>query len=183
MTREEALDLIKDKVKTPELICHMQATAAIMEGLAKRLGEDEERWYLAGLLHDIDYDETKDDPERHSLLGAQWLEEMGFDEELVHAVKVHNYHHQLERTTAMDKALFATDPLSGLITATAYVMPTKTLAQVKVKSIKKKFKDKAFARGADREQIRTIEELGIELNEFFEIALTGMQGIAATIGL
>lgn len=183
MTREEALKLIEEKVQTQELIHHMMATAAIMEGLAERLGQDQEKWYLAGLLHDIDYEETKDAPERHSLVAAEWLQEMGLDEELVHAVKSHNDHEGVERTTPLDKALYATDPLSGLITATAYVMPTRTLAQVRVKSIKKKFKDKAFARGANREQIRTIEDLGIELNEFFEIALTKMQEIAASLDL
>jgi putative nucleotidyltransferase with HDIG domain len=183
VTREEALELIKERVHTPELIHHMQATAAIMEGLAARLGQDEEKWYLTGLLHDIDYEETKDDTDRHSLVAAEWLQELGFDEELVYAVKVHNDHEGMKRTTLLDKALYATDPLSGLITATAYVMPTRTLAQVRVKSIKKKFKDKAFARGANREQIRAIEELGIELNEFFEIALTRMQEIAASLDL
>lgn len=183
MTREEALKAIKVRVHTPELIHHMMATAAIMEGLAERLGQDQEKWYLAGLLHDIDYEETKDDPERHSLVAAEWLQELGLDEELVHAVKSHNDHEGVERTTLLDKALYATDPLSGLITATAYVMPTRTLAQVRVKSIKKKFKDKAFARGASRDQIRAIEELGVELNEFFEIALQGMQEIAASLDL
>ncbi len=183
MTREEALALIKEKVHTPELIHHMQATAAIMKGLAGRLGEDQEKWYLTGLLHDIDYEETKEDADRHSLLGAEWLEGLGLDEELVHAVKSHNDHEGVERTTLLDKALYATDPLSGLITANAYVMPNRTLAELKVKSVKKKFKDKAFARGANRDQIRSIEELGIPLQEFFEIALTGMQEIAATLEL
>jgi len=183
LTREEALQLIKERVQSPELIHHMLATAAIMEGLAERLGQDREKWYLTGLLHDVDYEETKDDPERHSIVAAELLQELGLDEELVHAVKSHNDHPGVERGTLLDKALYATDPLSGLITATAYVMPSRTLAEVRVKSIKKKFKDKAFARGAGREQIRGIEGLGVELQEFFEIALQGMQEIAASLDL
>ncbi|WP_330216587.1 HD domain-containing protein [Thermacetogenium phaeum] len=183
MTRQEALALVKEKVHTPELVNHMLATAAIMEGLARRLGEDEEKWYLAGLLHDIDYEETKDDPDRHSLVAGEMLEELGFDGEIVHAVKAHNDHEGISRDTLLAKALYATDPLSGLITATAYVMPSRTLGEVKVKSIKKKFKDKAFARGANRDQIRTCEEFGVPLEEFFEIALKGMQGIASSLGL
>jgi putative nucleotidyltransferase with HDIG domain len=83
VTREEALELIKERVQTPELIHHMLATAAIMEGLAARLGQDEEKWYLTGLLHDIDYEETKEDTDRHSLLAAEWLQELGFDEEVL----------------------------------------------------------------------------------------------------
>ena len=92
MTREEALKLVQEKVREPELIRHMQAVAAIMEGLAGRLGEDAERWYLAGLLHDIDYEETKDDPDRHSILGAEMLAGLGFDREIVYAVKAHGRH-------------------------------------------------------------------------------------------
>jgi putative nucleotidyltransferase with HDIG domain len=183
LTRDEALQHIKERVHTPELIHHMLATAAIMEGLAARLGQNEEKWYLTGILHDIDYEETKDDPDRHSLLAAEWLQEMGVDEEIVHAVKSHNNHEGVERTSLLDKALYATDPLSGLITATAYVMPSKTLAEVKPKSIKKKFKDKSFARGANRDQIRGIEELGVSLQEFYEIALKAMQDIAPSLGL
>lgn len=183
MTREEALALVRQKVYSPELVHHMLATAAIMEGLARRFGQDEEKWYLTGLLHDIDYEETKDDPDRHSLLAGEMLEEMGFEEDLVHAVKAHNDHEGITRDSLLDQALYATDPLSGLITATAYVRPSRTLAEVKVKSIKKKFKDKSFARGANREQIKTCEEFGLPLQEFFEIALKEMQKIAASLGL
>lgn len=182
MTREEALALVKEKVHDSNLINHMLATAAIMEGLARRFGEDAEKWYLTGLLHDIDYEVTKDDPERHSIVGAQWLEELGLDPDLVHAVKAHG-HHDIPRVSLLDKALYATDPLSGLIIATAYMMPSRTLAEVQVKSVKKKFKDKAFARGVNREQIRTCEEFGISLDEFIEIALKALQGIAPDLGL
>lgn len=175
MTREEALTLVKEKVHDRDLVRHMLAVAAIMEGLARRLGADEEQWYLTGLLHDIDYEVTKDDPDRHSLVGAEWLAEMDLDEELVYAVKAHGLHEEIPRVSLLDKALYAADPLSGLITAAAYVMPSRTLAEVKPRSVRKKFKDKAFARGANREQIKTCEEFGVPLAEFLEIALQAMQ--------
>jgi putative nucleotidyltransferase with HDIG domain len=182
VTREEAFDLVREKVQDPDLVRHMLATAAIMQGLARRFGEDEEKWYLTGLLHDIDYEVTKDDPDRHAIVGGEWLAEMGLDEEIVHAVKAHGQN-DIPRTSLLDKALYATDPLSGLITAVAYVMPGRTLGEVQVRSIKKKFKDKAFARGADRNQIRKCEELGLPLEEFFEIALRAMQEIAPSLNL
>jgi putative nucleotidyltransferase with HDIG domain len=182
MNRDEALTLVREKVKDEDLVKHLLATEAIMKGLARRLGQDEEKWGLTGLLHDIDYEVTKDDPEKHAIIGAEWLKEKGLDEEIVHAVKAHA-HSEIPRESLLDKALYATDPLSGLITAVAYVMPSRTLAEVKVSSIKKKFKDKSFARGASREQIRTCEELGITLEEFFEIALKAMQEIAPSLGL
>ena len=184
MTREEALKLVRDKVQEPELVRHMQAVAAIMEGLAVRLEGDAERWYLAGLLHDIDYEQTKNEPERHSIVGAEMLAALGLDQEIVYAVKAHGLHEEtVPRRSIMDRALCAADGLSGLITAAAYVMPSHTLAEVQVKTIRKKFKDKAFARGADREEIRTCETFGLPLEEFFAVALEAMQRHASTLGL
>ena len=135
-------------------------------------------------MHDIDYEVTKEDPEKHSLIGAEWLSDMGLPDDVVYAVKVHNERHGLPRNSLLDKALYAVDPLTGFIMAVALVMPDKKLSTVKVKSLKKKFKDKRFAAGASREQIRTCEqELAIPLNEFFEIALKAMQEIAGELGL
>ncbi len=184
MERNELFKALKEKVKDKHLINHMLATEAVMGAVAKRLGEDEEKWGTAGLLHDIDYEVTKEDPDKHSLIGAEWLKEMGLPDDVVYAVKVHNEKHGLPRNSLLDKALYAVDPLTGFITAVALVMPDKKLTTVKVKSLKKKFKDKSFASGASREQIRTCEsELGIPLNEFFEIALKAMQDIAEDLGL
>ncbi|MDI6601117.1 MAG: HDIG domain-containing protein [Thermoanaerobacteraceae bacterium] len=183
MNRKEALQKVQENVFSRNLIDHMIATEAIMRGLARRLGQDEEKWALTGLLHDIDYEQTADNPEAHSLIGAEMLEKMGLDDELTYAVKVHNEIHGLPRISLLDKALYAADPLSGLITAVAMVMPSKKLEDVKVSSIKKKFKDKAFARGANREQIQSCEELGLTMDEFFEIALEEMKKIAGEIGL
>lgn len=175
MDRNTALALVKEYVSDETLINHMIATGAIMGGLAERLGQDVERWVVTGILHDIDYQETKDNPELHSIRGGEILREHGLDEEIVHAVMAHNEIHGIERITLLDKALFAVDPLSGLITATAYVMPSKKLEEVQLKSLKKKFKDKTFAKGANRDQIKTCEEFGISLDEFLEIALNEMK--------
>lgn len=183
MNREEALTYVKEYVKSENLINHMLSVEAIMRGLAKKLGQDEEKWALTGLLHDIDYEMTGNSPEEHSIVGAKMLEDKGLDPEIVYAVKVHNEIHGLPRNTLLDKALFAADPLSGLITAVAYVIPSKKLEDVQLKSLKKKFKDKAFARGADRDQIKTCEEIGLTLDEFLEISLEEMKKIAGQIGL
>lgn len=183
MNREEALAYVKQYVKSDNLINHMVSVEAIMRGLARRLGQDEEKWALAGLLHDIDYEMTGDNPKEHSIVGAKILEDKGIDPEIVYAVKVHNEIHGLPRNSLLDKALFAADPLSGLIIAVAYVIPSKKLEDVQLKSLKKKFKDKAFAKGADRDQIKTCEEIGLTLDEFLEISLEEMKKIADQIGL
>lgn len=154
-----------------------------MRGLAERLGEDVEKYGLAGLLHDIDYDEIGDDLARHSLLGAQILEDNGVEADIVYAVKVHNEAHGLPREATLDKALYAADPISGFITAAAMVRPDKSLEGVQLKSLKKKFKEKSFARGANREQVQTCAELGLELEEFMTISLESMKKIAVNLGL
>ncbi|MGS0763379.1 HDIG domain-containing metalloprotein [Syntrophomonas curvata] len=183
MLREEAMALLRHYLHTENLINHCLAVEAIMRGLARKLGEDEETYALAGLLHDIDYEFTVEDLEAHSLKGAEILEEHGLPADIVYAVKVHNEAHGLERKTMMDKALFAADPVSGFITAAALVRPDKSLAGVELKSLKKRFKEKAFARGASRENMAVCAELGLELEEFLTIALQSMKTIAADIGL
>ncbi len=182
--RDALFKELKKRVKDDHLIKHMLATEAVMRAVARKLGQDEEKWGITGLLHDIDYELTKKDPEKHSLIGAEWLKEMGLPDDVVYAVKVHNERHGLPRKSLLDKSLYAVDPITGFITAVALVMPDKKLATVKVKSLKKKFKDKSFAAGASREQMKTCEkELGIPLNEFFEIALKAMQNISDQLDL
>ncbi|MDI6860746.1 MAG: HDIG domain-containing protein [Caldisericia bacterium] len=184
MNREEAINLIKEKLQDVNLVNHSLAVGAIMKGVAKFLGQDEKRWELCGILHDIDYSETKDDPNNHSLVGGEILKSMGFDDEFVNAVKSHNEIHGIPRESLLAKALFAADPLSGLIVATALVMPDKKLMSVKASSVMKKFKTKEFARGANREHIKTCEsELNIPLEKFIEIALDAMKEIGSEIGL
>ena len=183
MNREAALDSVRDNVENKNLVKHMLATEAIMRALAKRLGEDEEEWILTGLLHDIDAELTEGDMNSHSKLGADLVREMGASESVVHAILCHNEAHGIPRETKLDKALFCTDPLTGLITAAALVRPDKKLAGIEPKSVKKRFKEKSFAAGANREYIASCSELGLELDEFIELGLKAMQGIATNLGL
>uniref|UniRef100_UPI00047CD6FB HDIG domain-containing metalloprotein n=1 Tax=Caldanaerobius polysaccharolyticus TaxID=44256 RepID=UPI00047CD6FB len=183
MNRDQALSYLRDYVKSDNLLNHMLGVEAIMRGLAKRLGQDEEKWALTGLLHDIDYEMTENNPQEHSVIGAKILEEKGLEPDIVYAIKAHNEIHGLPRNTMLDKALYAADPTAGLIAAVAYVMPSKKLEEVQLKSLKKKFKDKAFAKGANREQIKSCEELGLTVDQFLEISLQEMKKIADQIGL
>ena len=183
MNRKEALDSVKANVENENLVKHMLATEAIMETLARRLGKDEDEWGLTGLLHDIDVELTEGDMSSHSKLGADLVREMGESEAVVHAILCHNEAHGVPRETELDKALLCADPLTGLITAAALVRPDKKLAGVEARSVKKRFKEKSFAAGADREQIAQCSELGLELDEFIELGLKAMQGIAGDLGL
>ena len=183
MTREEVLDSIKDNVENENLIKHMLATEAIMLALARRFGEDEEEWGLTGLLHDIDVELTGGDMSTHGKLGADLVKEMGASEAMAHAILCHNEAHGIPQETKLDKALFCADPLTGLITAAALVRPDKKLAGVEPKSVRKRFKEKSFAAGANREQISLCSEIGLELDEFIELGLEAMKGIAADLGL
>lgn len=183
MTREEGLELLKKHVDNKNLYKHSIAVEAVMKRLARHFGEDEQLWGMAGLLHDIDYEVTKDDPGRHSLEGARMLEEAGFPEPLVYAVKVHNHYHGLPRLSRLDKALYATDPLTGLIVAGALIKPEKKLAAIDVPFLLNRFGEKGFARGANRETMKTCTEIGLTLEEFLGLGLEAMQDIAADLGL
>jgi len=183
MTREEALDSVKANVENENLVKHMLATEAIMETLARRLGEDEDEWGLTGLLHDIDVELTEGDMSSHSKLGADLVRDMGVSEAVAHAILCHNEAHGVPLESKLDKALFCADPLTGLITAAALVRPDKKLASVEAKSVRKRFKEKSFAAGASREQIASCSELGLELDEFIGLGLKAMQGIAGDLGL
>jgi putative nucleotidyltransferase with HDIG domain len=183
MDRQEALESVEANVENQNLIKHMLATEAIMRALARRLGEDEDKWGMAGLLHDIDVELTEGDMNAHSRLGADLVREMGVTEEIAHAILCHNEAHGIPTETLLDKALFCADPLTGLITAGALVMPDKKLASLKPKSVRKRFKEKSFASGANREQIAKCSELGIELDDFIELGVAAMQEVAASLGL
>ena len=183
MNREEALFYLKENLTNKNLINHSIAVERIMEALAERLGEDVALWSLAGLLHDIDYDQTAKEPEQHSRIGADMLAARGLPEPLVYAVLVHNEVHGQPRLSALDHALYAADPLSGLIVAGALIHPDKRLAPLYPEFILKRFAEKSFARGANREQIATCSELGLDLEEFISIGLLAMQKHAAEIGL
>ncbi|SHK91833.1 HDIG domain-containing metalloprotein [Desulforamulus aeronauticus] len=183
MNREEALKVLKKNLKNKNLLNHCIAAEVVMKRLAQHFGEDEEKWGLAGLLHDIDYDDTKDKPELHSLEGAKMLEEMGLSQDVVYAVKVHNERHGLPRQSLMDKALYATDPTTGLIVAGALIKPEKRLSAIDVPFLVNRMNEKSFAKGANREQIRACSELGLTLEEFLDLNLEAMQGAATELGL
>ncbi|AZR74787.1 phosphohydrolase [Anoxybacter fermentans] len=183
MSREEALNLVKQEIKQKNLIKHCLAVEAVMRRLANHFGKNEEKWALAGLLHDIDYDKTANDPERHSIVGADFLAEKGLDEDIVYAIRVHNDVHGLPRKSLMDKALYASDPLTGLIVAAALIHPEKKLNAIDTGFVLNRFKEKNFARGASREQISSCEEMGLSLEEFITLGLEAMQSIHEELGL
>ncbi|WP_425440367.1 HD domain-containing protein [Petrotoga mexicana] len=180
LTREEALELLKQNLKTDNLFTHSLAVGAIMKELAKHLNKDEQKWEITGLLHDLDYEETKDDPDNHALKTVEMLGDK-VDQDVKDAILAHNEKKELEKD--IEIALYAADQLSGLIVAAVLVRPNKDIAELSVKSLKKKFKDKAFARGADREKIKEIAKLDIELNDFFKIAIDGMVRIKDELDL
>lgn len=183
MNREEALRHVTDNVKNRNLIKHMLATEVVMRALARHFGEDADRWALAGLLHDIDWDQTASRPEDHSAVGARMLEELGVDGDIVYAVKVHNERHGFPRVSLMDKALYAADPVTGLIVAAALIHPDKKLAPIDTQFVMNRFGEKSFAKGANRDQISSCGELGLQLDEFVGMALSAMKEIAPEIGL
>ena len=183
MIRKEILNSVKANVENENLVKHMLATEAIMRALAKRLGEDEEEWRLTGLLHDIDMELTGGDMSSHSKLGADLAKELGASEAMAHAILCHNPAHGIPVETKLDKALFCVDPLTGLITTAALVRPDKKLAGLEAKSVMKKFREKGFAAGVNREQISQCSEIGLELDEFIELGLSAMKEIAADLGL
>ncbi len=184
MDRQTAYELARQELASPNLFKHTLAVEAVMRRLARRLGEDEDAWGLAGLLHDIDYEETRDDPDRHSQAGADRLAAMGLPADLVEAVRAHNGRHGLPRPTMLARALHAADPLTGLIVAAALINPARRLAAIDAAFVLNRFGEKAFARGANREVIRCCEtELGIGLEEFVGLSLEAMQECAVDLGL
>ena len=182
MDRDTALNLIQSNVKNKNLVKHCLACEAVLGALAKHFGEDEHIWRLAGLVHDVDYDQTADNPDEHARIGADLLEQAGLDSGIVHAVLAHA--DKAPRESRLDKALWCIDPLTGLIVAGALIRPEKKLAAIDTQFVLNRMKDKSFARGANREQIRACEqELGLTLEEFVGIGLKAMQEISDELGL
>ena len=181
--RADVVALVQARVANEHLLRHMLATEAIMRGVAKRLGQDEDLWGLAGLAHDLDSEETEDDFARHGAVAADALRELGLPDEAVHAVCAHNEATGVHAESPFDYALLASDQLSGLITAAALVRPDKDLAGVQLKSLRKRYREGAFARGVDRASIARCSELGLELDEFMAIGLAAMQAVSAELGL
>jgi len=182
MDREEILESIRANIQDKNMRKHMLATEAIMRALAKRFGEDEHEWGLTGLLHDIDVELVEDEPDSHSKLGADIARELGANEAMAHAILCHNEAHGISRETKLDKALFCADPLSGLITAAALVRPDK-LSGLSTRSVIKRFHEKRFAAGVNREQVAKCQGIGLELEEFVVLGIEAMKGIAPELEL
>ena len=180
--RDEILDSIHGNVQDKNMIKHMLATEAIMRALARKLGEDEDEWGITGLIHDIDMELVEGNMSSHSKLGADIAQELGASETMAHAILCHNEAHDIPRKTKLDKALFCADPLSGLITAAALVRPDK-LSGLTTKSVMKRFREKSFAAGVNREQVAQCQEIGLELEEFISLGIEAMKGIASELGL
>jgi putative nucleotidyltransferase with HDIG domain len=180
--RAEVLAVVEARVANEHLRRHMLATEAIMRGLAVRLGHDPELWGLAGLAHDLDAEETGDDATQHGAVAAETLRTLGLPAEVAHAVAAHNPLTGVATESVFDVALLCADQLSGLVTAAVLVRPEKDLQGVKLKSLRKRYREGAFARGVDREAIARCAELGLELDEFMAIGLETMQARASAIG-
>jgi putative nucleotidyltransferase with HDIG domain len=185
-TREEAWDVLNEYTKNPNLIKHALAVEAGMKAYARRFGEDEEKWAVVGLIHDFEYEQYPDlGPGGHPFKGAEIMREMGWDEALIRAVAAHAPEITgVTLETNMEKAIYAVDELTGLIIAVALVRPSKSILDVKVSSVRKKWKDRAFAAGVKREDIEDgAAQLGVELSEHIGIVLEAMKAIAAELGL
>lgn len=184
MTRDEALQLLHEYISNERMVSHCLASEAVMRALARRLGQDEEKWGLAGLLHDLDVEMVNADLNVHGLEAEKILKAKGVDPEIIDAIKMHNeVAAGAERRTLFQHALAAGETVTGLITATAMVYPDKKVASVKPKSVVKRMKEKAFAASVNRDNIRECEKLGLTLDEFVQISLGAMAEIGDQLGL
>ncbi len=174
--------MLRKFVKNERLLKHMIAVEAIMRKLAERLGEDVELWGLVGLLHDVDYELTQSDPRRHGLVAAEILRDK-LPEHALRAIMAHNIETGIQDDSRLAVALRAADAVSGLIVATALVMPGKKLSEVKLDTLKRKLRQRDFARGVRREQIYECEKLGLSLDEFLSLSLQALQEVASVLGL
>jgi len=180
MNMSDARALVREKTAKEITVRHLISVEGVMRRLAQHFGEDEHRWALTGLFHDLDQDITADDKERHALLAASWLREREVDDAVVNAVLAHA--HPEYQTDLMSKAIVAADAVAGLLVAAALVRPEKAVG-MKVSSVKKKLKEASFAPGVNRDEIHACSELGFELDAFIGIGIEGLQLVAGDIGL
>ena len=187
-TREEALAIVHEYTASDSLRKHMLSVEAAMRAYAAKFGEDEDRWGITGLVHDFDYEkfpnEAHSPTEEHPAEGVRILRAKGFPEDILTAILGHGSYTGVARETKLAKTLFAVDELTGLITATALVRPSKNIAEVEARSVKKKMKDKAFARGVSREDVvNGAADLGVDLDEHIAFVISAMQAVAPSLGL
>ena len=186
--RNDAWKLLCEYTASDSLRKHALAVEACLGAYAKKLGASEEQWALTGLLHDFDYEKWPNDAhhptQEHPYAGTLILREQGYPEEMIHAILGHANYSGVERVTSLDHALFACDELSGFLTACALVKPSKSIHEVEASSVKKKLKDKAFARGVSRDDVyKGAEELGVALEEHIAFCIAAMRSVADTLGL
>jgi len=182
-TREEAYALLREYTQSESLIKHALAVEAVMRAFARHYGEDEEVWGIAGLLHDFDYERYPTPPD-HPLRGAEILRERGYPEEIIRAILGHADYTGVPRETLLAKVLYAVDELTGFIIACALVRPSRRVGDLSVDSVKKKLKDKAFARGVDRAIVaRGAEELGVNLDDLIAFIISALRPLEEQLGL
>ena len=175
---------LRAHVSNEKTIIHCLASEAVMRALARRMGEDEDRWGLTGLLHDVDVEVTNSDPKVHALKAEELLADFGLDEEMIDAIRMHNDQATgLPRSTPFQHALAAGETITGLIYATTLVYPDQKIASVKYKSVRKRMKEKAFAASVNRDHILECEKIGIPLDEFIQLSVDAMKEISGDIGL
>jgi len=182
-TRDDAWNLLNEYIQSDNLIKHCLAVEGVRRDLARKDGEDEEKWGVVGLIHDVDYQQY---PDQHCTKVRDILEDRGWPEEYIRAVQSHGYSrvNDIEPQSLMEKSLFAIDELTGLVTATALVRPSKSVLDTKAKSVKKKWKDKGFSAAVDRDLIQSgVDRLGVELTELISDTIMGMREVADEIGL
>jgi predicted hydrolase (HD superfamily) len=187
--RDDAWELVTRHTASESLRRHMLAVEAAMRGYARKFREDEEKWGIVGLLHDFDYEEHPNPSlaarsDEHPLWGSLVLEEQGYPDDVIYSIKTHADYLELPRKSLMDKTLFAVDELTGFITAAALVRPDKNINGLEARSVRKKMKDKGFARAVNRNDIVTgAEGLGVDLDEHIDFVIMAMRGIAPELGL
>lgn len=181
MKREEAMELLKKHLKNRNLVKHCLAVEACMKAVAARLGQDGEKWGLAGILHDLDYELTEKSPELHTAETVRILKELGMEPEVIRAIEAHAA--KVPCQNPMEWAIFAIDPLTGLIIAATLMHPEKKIKAIDLEFVKRRYKEKSFARGARREEIEECRNIGLDLDEFISICIAAMQGIDQDLGL
>jgi putative nucleotidyltransferase with HDIG domain len=181
LTREDAVKLLKEKLSNKNLRKHCYAVEACMIRLAERFDEDVEKWGLAGLLHDLDYDETADKPDIHGKLTVDMLSDYNLSDDIINAILAHNHHKEVENI--FERALFAVDPTTGFIVSCALMHPDKKISSLDAGFVKRRMGEKSFSRNVSREQMRSAEELGLEFEEFLEECISAMAEIGEVLGL
>lgn len=181
MERNEALELVKKHLKNKNLVKHCLAVEACMRAVALRLSQDEEKWGLAGILHDLDYELTEKSPELHTTETVKILSEHGMDPEIIHTIQAHAG--KVPCTNEMDWSIYSIDPTTGLIIAATLMHPSRKLKEIDLDFLKRRYKEKSFARGARREEIEECRNIPLDLDEFLSICITAMQGIDQELGL